>query len=100
MTQYTSDPNIIKIVRGMKQGEKSSTQIKRDAYLDTLKQTSEYYQTVQSLPSTQLLTLDIDIQRVYEIDDLFSDGLFMKTVLVKGLYQDRASTNSQIQVDF
>lgn len=37
-----------------------------------------------------LLTLQIEISRVYEIDDLFSDGLFMKTVLVKGVYQDRA----------
>jgi hypothetical protein len=28
------------------------------------------------------LYLDIDIEMVYEVDDLFSDGLFLKTVLV------------------
>ncbi len=36
VTQYASDPNMLKLVRGMKPGEKSSTEIKRDAYLARL----------------------------------------------------------------
>lgn len=87
--------NVLRVLKTMKNHEHSICHINNEAFIEN--ESEEFLKSINSDSSEEWI-LDIDVKTLFKIDDLYGDGVLVKTTLYRS--KNTAKPDKVSLIDF